>query len=152
MSMTDSHANYFESCLNFKGKTLKEIADGQYWFSQGVSVYVLQNEEDLTGKEIANELSVKSIIKQYPYLENCKVKYENDFYGIHVLRIMLPAPKEISIKDKVLDGLKHHLHPEDTTNDGETWTEHCFHCPYYEAKDCIRTLLSDCEKLLMEEH
>lgn len=143
--------NNNEISLGLKGKTLREIADQQYWFNQGVSLYVLQDENDDTGKEVGMELSVSMLIKQFPYLEHCKVKYENDFYGIQVLRVALPPiTKEEIDKGKVIDGLRHHIHPDQTTNDGETWTEHCFHCPYFYETDCVKKLLSDCEKLILE--
>lgn len=137
--------------LGLKGKTLREIADLQYWFSQGVSLYLLQDENDDVGKEVGMEKTVGMLIKQFPYLEHCKVKYENDFYGIQVLRVELPpVTKERIDKGKVIDGLRHHIHPDQTTNDGETWTEHCFHCPYYSHVDCVKALLTDCEKLILE--
>lgn len=137
--------------LGLKGKTLREIADLQYWFSQGVSLYLLQDENDDVGKEVGMEKTVGMLIKQFPYLEHCKVKYENDFYGIQVLRVELPpVTKERIDKGKVIDGLRHHIHPDQATNDGETWTEHCFHCPYYSDDDCVKKLLADCEKLILE--
>ena len=136
---------------NFKGKTIKEIADGQYWFSQGISVYILKNDEDESGDLLATELSMTTILKQYPHIADCKVLMENDFYGMKVVRISLPQPKDKIDKNKILEGLKFHLHPEETIEDGETWTEHCFRCPYYPKHDCTRALLSDCEKLLLEE-
>lgn len=153
MSMTDNRENYFDDYTCLKGKTLKEIADLQYWFSNGVSVFVLENENDDTGHEIGTELSVGMILKEHPYLASCEVKYENDFYGIKVLRVAIPTyliKKEKIDKGKVIEGLRHHLHPDRTTKDGETWTEHCFHCPYYNNADCVKALLTDCEKLILE--
>lgn len=71
------------------GKTLDEIAKEtttDLW--GGYSIFELQDEADTIGKEIDMSYSVKAILKNHPEIANYKVKYENDFYGTTVLRVI----------------------------------------------------------------
>lgn len=71
------------------GKTLAEIAnETTVDFRGGYSIVELQDEADTIGKEIDMSYSVKAILKNHPEIENYKVKYENDFYGTTVLRVI----------------------------------------------------------------
>lgn len=73
---------------NCIGKTLSEIAkETPISFSGGYSVFLLQDETDTTGKEIDMSYSVMAILKKHPEIANYKVKLENDFYGMTVLRV-----------------------------------------------------------------
>ena len=69
------------------GKTLDEIHKECGSRSHGYAVFVLQDENDTTGKQIAEDFSVGLILKKHPQYANYKVKYENDFYGTTVLRV-----------------------------------------------------------------
>lgn len=74
---------------NLIGKTLAEIANETTAdFRGGYSIFELQDEADTTGKEIDTSYSVKAILKDHPKIANYKVKYENDFYGTTVLRVI----------------------------------------------------------------
>ena len=69
------------------GKTLAEVAkETTADFRGGYSIYILQDKTDTTGKHIDTSYSVRAILEDHPEIANYKVKYENDFYGINVLR------------------------------------------------------------------
>ena len=73
---------------NCIGKTLSEIAkETPISFSGGYSVFLLQDETDTTGKKIDISYSVMAILEKHPEIANYKVKFENDFYGMTVLRV-----------------------------------------------------------------
>lgn len=73
---------------NSIGKTLSEIAEEtSISFSGGYSVFLLQDATDTTGKEIDISYSVMAILEKHPEIANYKVKFENDFYGMTVLRV-----------------------------------------------------------------
>ena len=73
---------------NCIGKTLSEIAkETSISFRNGYSVFLLQDETDTTGKEIDMSYSVRAILEKHPEIANYKVKFENDFYGMTVLRV-----------------------------------------------------------------
>lgn len=44
--------------------------------------------EDTTGKLLDTSYSIKAIIKEHPEIANYKVKFENDFFGELVLRVI----------------------------------------------------------------
>ena len=74
---------------NCIGKTLSEIAkETPISFSGGYSVFLLQDETDTTGKKIDISYSVMAILEKHPEIANYKVKFENDFYGMTVLRVI----------------------------------------------------------------
>ena len=75
------------SLYNHIGKTLAEIHKDCGSNIGGYSVYVLQDEDDTLGKPLYGEYSIELILKKHPQYANYKVKYENDFYGITVLRV-----------------------------------------------------------------
>ncbi len=71
------------------GKTLAEVAaETIFDLTDGYSVFLLYNEDDLTGREIEMSYSVKAILKNHPELSECVVKRANDFYGIWVFRVL----------------------------------------------------------------
>ena len=69
------------------GKTLAEVHKECYVRYSGYSVYVLQDENDKTGKFLDEDILISLILQRHPEYANCKVKYENDFYGTTVLRV-----------------------------------------------------------------
>lgn len=70
------------------GKPLVEVAkETDPDFRGGYSVYVLQNENDDTGKHIDTSWSVRAILRKHPEISDYKVKFENDFFGTTVLRV-----------------------------------------------------------------
>lgn len=72
---------------NSVGKTLAEIHRDCGYKAKGYAVFVLGNESDETGKLLDEDFSIGLILKKHPQYANCKVKYENDFYGTTVLRV-----------------------------------------------------------------
>lgn len=69
------------------GKTLAEVHEDYVYNIGGYSVFVLQDEKDRLGEPLDEDFSVGLILKRHPEYANCKVKYENDFHGIKVLRV-----------------------------------------------------------------
>lgn len=72
---------------NFIGRTLIDIHRACGVNFDGYSVFVLQDENDDTGIRLGESISIGLILKDNPQYANCKVKYENDFYGTKVLRV-----------------------------------------------------------------
>ena len=69
------------------GKTLADIHKECGASAHGYSVFVLEDNKDTIGKRLDEDFSVGLILKKHPQYANCKVKYENDFYGTTVLRV-----------------------------------------------------------------
>ncbi len=69
------------------GKTLQEVHKECGWNRGGYEVFVLQDETDENGIRLDVDFSVGLILQRHPEYKNCRVKYENDFYGTTVLRI-----------------------------------------------------------------
>ena len=70
------------------GKTLAEIDKDCGWNPNGYSVLILQDENDKTGKPLDEDFSVGLILCKHPEYSDYVVKYENDFYGTTVLRVI----------------------------------------------------------------
>lgn len=71
------------------GKTLVQIArDIPEHYRDAFSVFILQDENDTTGKEVETSYSVMSILRKHPEIADFKVKLENDFFGTTVLRVI----------------------------------------------------------------
>ena len=74
--------------MSYIGKALVEVAkETDADFRGGYSVYVLQNENDETGKHIDTSYSVRAILREHPEIANYNVKFNNDFFGTTVLRV-----------------------------------------------------------------
>ncbi len=72
----------------YLGKTLAVIAEEtEPDHYGGYSVFLLYNENDLTGREISVSYSVKAILKEHPEISGFVVKRTNDYYGTRVLRV-----------------------------------------------------------------
>ena len=72
---------------NSIGKTLAEIHRDCGCNMGGYCVFVLQDKNDKTGKQLDEDFSIGLILRKHPQYANYKVKYENDFYGTKVLRV-----------------------------------------------------------------
>lgn len=72
----------------FIGKTLAEVAERTRPTLSGYSIMILQDEEDTTGKLLDTSYSIKAIVEEHPEIANYKVKFENDFFGELVLRVI----------------------------------------------------------------
>ncbi len=70
------------------GKTLAEIHKDCGANPNGYAVFVLQDENDKTGKRLDEDFEIGLILQRHPEYSDCKVKYENDFYGETVLRVL----------------------------------------------------------------
>ena len=70
------------------GKTLLQVHRDCGCHYGGWSIFVLQDENDTTGKRLDEHISIGLILKEHPEYANYIVKLENDFYGTNVLRII----------------------------------------------------------------
>ena len=72
---------------HYVGKTLSELADqtGVSW--QPIHVFVLEDEEDDTGKHLMAAYSLRQIITAHPAAAAATVVTANDYYGDIVLRV-----------------------------------------------------------------
>lgn len=71
------------------GKQLQDIArDVTCGAMKGICVFVLANENDTTGKRVAEEFDLRWILKDHPELRTRTVKLVNDFYGEYVFRVI----------------------------------------------------------------
>lgn len=69
------------------GKTLAEIHNDCGGNLNGYAVFVLQDDDDTIGIELDECISLGEIMKKHTGIADCKVKYENDFFGMTVLRV-----------------------------------------------------------------
>ena len=71
------------------GKTLDEVArETPASFCGGYSVMLLKDNSDATGVHVETSYSVRDILASHPEIAQCRVKYENDFFGTTVLRVI----------------------------------------------------------------
>jgi hypothetical protein len=71
------------------GKTLAEVAqETSASFNGGYEVFLLADDTDDIGVIVDTSYSVKAILNNHPELADYKVKLENDFYGMTVLRVL----------------------------------------------------------------
>ena len=74
---------------DYIGKTLNDVAHDMNWYSKnGVCIFLLSNENDSTGKQVAESFSVRDILKRKPHLADKKIKLVNNFYGEVVFRVI----------------------------------------------------------------
>jgi len=74
-------------CYDPVGKTLEEVTREPTVYSQGVSVFVLQYENDTLGKRAADGFSLREILCRHPELKTALVVSHNDFFGESVFRV-----------------------------------------------------------------
>ena len=70
------------------GKTLAEVHKDCGSNMRGYSVFILQDENDKTGTHLDTAFSIGMILKKYPQYSEYKVKYENNYFGEIVLRVL----------------------------------------------------------------
>ena len=73
------------------GKTLAEVHKDCGVHLGGYSVFVLKDEKDINGDSLDEDISIGAILKRHPEYADCKVKCENDFFGMLVLRVIRPT-------------------------------------------------------------
>ena len=79
----------------YLGKTLDVIAEEtEPDYYGGYSVFILYDENDPNGREVAMSYSVQAILKEHPELSDFVVKKTNDFYGTRVLRVLKTRENE----------------------------------------------------------
>ena len=72
------------------GKTLYEVYKDCGFNRNGYTIFILDDENDKTGKEIGTDFSIGLILRESPEYAEYVVKYENDFFGTAVLRAIKP--------------------------------------------------------------
>lgn len=77
-----------KTITGYVGKTMKEIADTTTRFWYPVRVFLLQDEQDNTGRPDASGYTVKNILGINPNLTNAVVKYAEFYYGETILRVL----------------------------------------------------------------
>ena len=70
------------------GKTLAEVHKDCGINFKGFAVFVLQDEYDRTGKALDEDFSIGFILEKHPEYADYIIKYENDFFGTTVLRVL----------------------------------------------------------------
>ena len=75
-------------CYNPIGKTLAQIHKDCGGNLSGYCIFILADENDTTGQEIGMDISIGAILRSKDNMQYADyiVKYENDFFGITVLR------------------------------------------------------------------
>lgn len=74
----------------YKGKTLKELTEITHIFNKVLRVFVLDGEDDDTGRHLIDCFSVQQVIDQIPALADARVVLAENFYGETILRIAAP--------------------------------------------------------------
>ena len=74
------------------GMTLEQVMGEGSIYTQGVAVFVLTDEKDTVGKRVAEDFSLRTILKNNPELRNARVVSHNDFFGESVFRVRKEAP------------------------------------------------------------
>lgn len=72
----------------FIGLKLKDIEDAYYINTQGIAVFVLEDEDDPCGKHIGEDITIRLILNKHPELADRKIIRANDFYGMDVYRVL----------------------------------------------------------------
>lgn len=70
------------------GKTLKELSKNSNFNINGICIFELESEEDMNGKMIAEDFSLKYILIKHPELKNKKVVKFNDYFGETIYRVI----------------------------------------------------------------
>lgn len=93
----EMYAKMHEELLkkNCVGKTLLEIHLEYGIDFSGYSIFVLKDENDETGEQIDENISIGIILRKHPEYAAYKVKYVNDFFGMTVFRVI----KELTINE-----------------------------------------------------
>ena len=99
------------------GKTLLEVARDCSLHYNGYSVFVLQDENDTTGKHLDEDFSVRLILKKHPEYADYKVKFENDFFGTTVLRVIRKSPP---VDSEWAERIQNECHSEDEEGNHRT--------------------------------
>ena len=73
------------------GKTLCAVHKDCGSNPSGYTIFILEDENDKTGKEIGTDFSIGIILSKFPKYAEYVVKYENNFFGITVLRAIRPG-------------------------------------------------------------
>ena len=70
------------------GHTLQEVLeDGNSIFHTGVAVHALSFEGDELGDPVAEDYSLRKILRDHPELRTARVVSHNDFFGESVFRV-----------------------------------------------------------------
>lgn len=63
---------------------------------KGYRVFVLEGENDTSGKAVATGYELKNIVSQHPNLRSMRVASEEDYYGETIIRLRSKQNKEVA--------------------------------------------------------
>lgn len=63
---------------------------------KGYRVFVLDGEDDTSGKAVATGYELKNIVSQHPNLRSMRVASEEDYYGETIIRLRSKPNKEVA--------------------------------------------------------
>lgn len=69
------------------GLTLGYAARCRGFGLKGYRVFVLDGEDDSSGKVVATGYDLKQVVKQHPELKSMRVVSEEDYYGETIIRL-----------------------------------------------------------------
>ena len=72
----------------YEGLTLKEIAPDLDCNYKGVVIFQLRDVNDVQGRRIAEDFSLKTLLFRLPNLSDKKVVSANDFFGQTIFRVL----------------------------------------------------------------
>ena len=76
------------------GKTLGELAQETHVFSKQIHIFLLEDENDSTGKRLMDAFSLRQVILAIPASAHAKVLFADEICRETYIRIL--APKEIA--------------------------------------------------------
>lgn len=76
------------------GMTLGFAAKHRGFAIKGYRVFVLEDEDNTSGKTVATGYELKNIVSQHPNLRNMRVSSEEDYYGETIIRLRSKQNKE----------------------------------------------------------
>lgn len=72
----------------FIGRTLKEVIPDLDFSYKEVVVFLLQSENDRTGRRVAEDYSLKLLLTRFPNLSDKKIVRINDYYNQTIFRVL----------------------------------------------------------------
>lgn len=75
----------------FEGKTLMYAARELGFCAKGYRVYILQGDDDRTGRRVAEDYELGRILTAHTELKHCRVISYEEYYGIVIFRVRFPV-------------------------------------------------------------
>lgn len=78
----------FDESQKLVGKKLKDVTHKLPSYNLGYMVYILKNKDDINGRFVIQNKSIKSILEQKPNLGNMIIKYMSNHFGSTVIMLI----------------------------------------------------------------